>query len=420
LADRISAVFVPSVLAIALITGIGWYLWGHHMGWPAGQMWAAVARAVCSVLIIACPCALGLAVPATVMVGTGIGARRGILIRDIDALQNAEKINVVVLDKTGTITQGKPAVTTIVATHGFAENEMLRLAASAEQFSAHPLAKAIVAQAKLRGLKLSTPNRFANESGMGVVAEMDGKTLLVGSESLIAAHGTADAGPAVDEIHAGQTHVHVASKDESGKIIRLGMIVIADQLKADSVSCIAELHRMKLRTILLTGDNRAAAAGVAKLVGIDDVRAEVKPAEKLAVIQQLQREGLRVAMVGDGINDAPALATADLGIAIGGGSDIAKEAGDIVLLSGSLNGVSAAIRLSKSTMKTMRQNLFLAFIFNVIAIPLAAFGFVNPLVAAGAMALSDVTVIGNALLLRAGAGKTRNPKPEIRNISQTA
>jgi Cu+-exporting ATPase len=413
LADQISAVFVPSVLIIALVTAIGWYAWGHHHNWPAGQTWAAVARAVCSVLIIACPCALGLAVPATVMVGTGAGARRGILIRDIDALQNAEKIDVVVLDKTGTITQGKPAVTNIVAADGHEPDEVLRLAASAEQFSAHPLAKAIVAQARARGLKLSTPQKFANESGMGVVAEMDGGTLLVGSESMIGRDGAGKAPHNAPEFAAGSTHVHVAWRNPPGGVARLGTIVIADQVKADSAACIAGLHRMKLRTILLTGDNRAAAESVARQVGIGDIHAEVKPADKAAVIRQLQAKGFRVAMVGDGINDAPALATADLGIAIGGGSDIAREAGDIVLLSGSLSGVGASIRLSKSTMRKIRQNLFLAFIYNVIAIPLAAFGLLNPLIAAAAMALSDVTVVGNALLLRRAFMKS-----EIRMKSQ--
>ncbi|HWE00885.1 MAG TPA: heavy metal translocating P-type ATPase [Tepidisphaeraceae bacterium] len=399
LADRISAVFVPTVLAIALVTGFGWYGWGHHLDWPAGQTWAAVARAVCSVLIIACPCALGLAVPATVMVGTGAGARRGILIRDIDALQNAEKIDVVVLDKTGTITQGKPAVTDIVMHDGAGDsNDVLLLAASAEQFSAHPLARAIVAEARARRLKLATPEKFSSESGSGVAAEINGRTLLVGSAALIGSDGAA--GGHLAGISAGQTHVHVAWRGAAGSNERLGTIVIADQLKSDSIASIGELHRMKLRTILLSGDNRAAAESVARQVGIDDVRAEVKPADKAAVIRELQSDGFRVAMVGDGINDAPALATADLGIAIGGGSDIAREAGDIVLLSGSLGGVAAAIRLSKGTMRKIRQNLFLAFIFNVIAIPLAAFGLVNPLIAAAAMALSDVTVVTNALLLR--------------------
>jgi Cu+-exporting ATPase len=399
LADQISAVFVPSVLAIALITGFAWFAWGHHLGWSAGQTWSHVARAVCSVLIIACPCALGLAVPATVMVATGMGALRGILIRDIDALQKAEKINIVVLDKTGTITQGKPTVSQVIATEGNSEEEVLRLAASAEQFSSHPLAKAIVAAARERGLKLTGVDGFSSEAGAGVTAQITGGKIFVGSDSFVRERGAAEMTAGIRQSSAGATFVHVARQTAHGAVERMGFIVISDQIKPDSIAAIAEMHRMKLRTVLLSGDNRAAAVAIARQVGIDDVRAEVKPAGKAAVIRELQKSG-RVAMVGDGINDAPALAAADLGIAIGGGSDIAKEAGDIVLISGSLAGVAAAILLSRATMGKMRQNLFLAFIYNVIAIPLAAFGLLSPLIAAGAMALSDVTVIGNALLLR--------------------
>lgn len=430
LADRVSAVFVPSVLVIAIVTGVGWYLWGTQHGWTAGQIWATVARNVCSVLIIACPCALGLAVPAAVMVGTGRGARRGILIRDIDALQNAEKIDIVVLDKTGTLTQGKPLVTEMIPTGGMSSQELLRLAASAEQFSGHPLAKAIVTAATSQGLKLTDPDSFSSEAGGGVIAEIEGATLLVGSEAFLKSHGAADALGAPSAPPRGHTPVYIARKPAAGNVERLGTLFIADQLKPDSASAVADLHRLGLRIVLLSGDNRAAAEIVARQVGIKDARAEVKPAEKAAVIALLQnsaareeydralpalfaearRQGLRlrlnppplhyVAMVGDGINDAPALAAADLGIAIGGGSDIAREAGGIVLISGSLTGVAAAIRLSRATMAKIRQNLFLAFIYNALAIPLAALGLLSPLIAAAAMALSDVTVIGNALLLR--------------------
>jgi Cu+-exporting ATPase len=450
LADSISAIFVPSVLLIALITGIGWYAWGHYHGWTSSHVWSTVARTVCSVLIIACPCALGLAVPATVMVGTGRGARRGILIRDIDALQQAEKIDTVVLDKTGTITRGKPVVVEIIPVAGTSADAVLRLAASAEQFSAHPLAKAVVSHARERGLKLADPQSFNNISGAGVVAAIEGRKILVGNDALLRNHGvepeknvptpdhpgilrysegsthggeparsfgvpqddalvndqaaTAKSPDSTPDITAGATFVHVAVATEPGAVERLGTIVISDELKTDSIPAIAGLHLLKLRTVLLTGDNRLAAERVAKQVGIGDLHAEVKPADKAAVIHSLQQPDPRqrhfVAMVGDGINDAPALATADLGIAIGGGSDIAKEAGDIVLVSGSLTGVAASIRLSRATMRKIRQNLFLAFIYNIIAIPIAAFGLLNPIVAAAAMALSDVTVIGNALLLR--------------------
>jgi Cu+-exporting ATPase len=357
------------------------------------------------VLIIACPCALGLAVPATVMVATGMGARRGILIRDVDALQKAEKIDVMVFDKTGTITAGKPVVCEIIPAGAMPIDEMLRLAASAEQFSSHPLAKAIVNRARDASLKLKNVESVTNVAGSGIVAILDGTTILVGNESFLKSHGAADANESFSRALPGGTFVHVARKQADGSVELLGVLVIADELKADSIAAIAAIHAMNIRTVLLTGDNRAAADAVAKLVGINDVRAEVRPEEKAAVIQSLQENGkLRVAMVGDGINDAPALAAADLGIAVGCGSDIAREAGDIVLVSGSLTGVAGSILLSRATMRRMRQNLFLAFIYNVIAIPLAAFGLLSPLIAAAAMAMSDVTVVGNALLLRR-AGK---------------
>ena len=411
LADQVAAVFVPVVLGIALVTGMGWYAWGAGHGWPPAVIWGHLANAVCSVLIIACPCALGLAVPTALMVGTGRGARHGILIRDIDALQKAERIDTVVLDKTGTITQGKPVVNDVVSSNGMAPSEVLRLAASAEQYSEHPLARAIVGGAHDRDLSISDPASFSNEPGLGVVAQIDGRTFLIGSHAMLQNHGEAAGDIAMaPEALRGSTHVFLAQKESDGRVDRLGIIFVSDRIKKDSVAAIAELHRLKLRTVLLTGDNVVAAQAIAKQVGIDDVRANVKPGGKADVIRELQlvsnpQSAIRnpqskVAMVGDGINDAPALAQADLGIAIGSGSDIAKETGDIVLVSGSLTGVAAAIRLSRATMRKIRQNLFLAFIYNVLAIPLAAFGLLNPLVAAAAMALSDVTVIGNALLLR--------------------
>lgn len=429
LADQISAIFVPTVLGIALVTGIGWWIWGTTHDWPQVQTWGQIAKTVCSVLIIACPCALGLAIPAALMVGTGRGARRGILIRDIDALQNAEHISTVVLDKTGTITQGKPAVTKIVAiaragknpdgsNSASNEDEILRLTAAAEQFSEHPLARAIVAYARQRGVKIPEVDHFNSQAGLGVVAEVEGRTLLVGNDALLQSHGQVTSGYPPQSAGA-STIVHVALKQPNGEVDRLGLVILADQIKSDSASAIASLKTMGLQTVLLTGDNKATALAIAKTAGIQEVLANVKPREKAAVIQSLQRNEnydpattrfdpsqsakarkSRVAMVGDGINDAPALASADLGIAIGSGSDIAKETGGIVLVSGSLTGIATAIKLSRATMKKIRQNLFFAFIYNVLAIPLAAFGFLNPLIAAGAMALSDITVIGNALLLR--------------------
>ena len=471
LADQVAAVFVPSVLAIAFITGLCWFGWGMAHHWSAAITWGAIANAVCSVLIIACPCALGLAVPTALMVGTGRGARRGILIRDIDALQMAEKIQTVVLDKTGTITMGKPVVSDVAALDGMAADEVLHLAAGAEQFSEHPLARAVLEAARQRGLQIPDPESFNNEPGLGVAAEVEGRRLLVGSADLLERHGAAmkngdsdlmsvdnargtgfqpvseraplrsagalgkttsqDSGDESSDVvfpktpGIGQetppstgwkpvprelpenlpigTRIYVATAKSDGAIERLGILAITDQIKPDSAAAIAELHRLGLRTVLLTGDNRAAAEAVAKEVGIDAVYADVKPGQKAQVIRDLQSISNRqsfIAMAGDGINDAPALAQADLGIALGSGSDVAKETGGIVLVGGSLSGIPVAIRLSRATMRKIRQNLFLAFIYNVLAIPLAAFGLLNPMIAAAAMALSDVTVVGNALLLR--------------------
>jgi Cu+-exporting ATPase len=397
LADRVSAVFVPAVLGIALITAVGWYAWGTMHGHPAGIVWGNIAKATCSVLIIACPCALGLAVPTALMVATGMGARRGILVRDIDALQAAETVQTVVLDKTGTLTAGRPSVGQVVPQDGISAETLIQLAASAEQFSEHPLAGAIVEYARKQNIVLSDPEEFFSEPGEGVVATVQERKVLVGSSSLLEKNGIPVSQVANADI---QTLVHVGSSQPDGTDARyLGRISIADELKEDSTDAVASLHNLGLQTVLLTGDNAQTANNIAQRVGIRSVHAGIKPAGKLDVIRQIQTSS-RVAMVGDGINDAAALAAADLGIAIGTGSDVAKESGDIILVSGSLGGVGQAIRLSKATMRKIRQNLFLAFIYNVLAIPLAAFGLLNPLIAAGAMALSDVTVIGNALWLR--------------------
>jgi Cu+-exporting ATPase len=407
LADRIAAIFVPSVLGIALLTAIGWYATGTLLHWESAALWGGLARSVCSVLIIACPCALGLAVPAALMVGTGRGAKRGILIRDIDALQNAANIDTVVLDKTGTITLGKPMVSEVLPLNGLLADELLAKAAAAEMFSEHPVGKAIVAHARLRGLKISTPESFNNEPGLGVVATIDGEELRVGNTELIG-----QAAPETKPAASRQTMVYIARKFADGRIETLGTIALADQVKPDSAQAIRQLHQLGMRPVLLTGDNEAAAKAIARDVGIDDVRANVRPAGKAQVVRELQNPAAiqnpnskiqnhsAVAMIGDGVNDAPALAQADLGIAIGSGSDVAKEAGGIVLVGSSLQGAASAIRLSRSTMRVIRQNLFFAFFYNVIAIPFAAFGLVNPLIAAAAMAFSDLTVLGNALRLR--------------------
>jgi len=416
LADDIANVFVPAVLTIAVITALGWWGWAAVHHWPAALAWGRGARAVCSVLIIACPCALGLAVPAAVMVGTGMGARRGILLRDISALQQAEKIDTVVLDKTGTVTEGRPQVSSVEPAAGADATKLLGLAAAAERFSEHPLAKAIVAHAQSKGIELLEPESFKNFPGRGVMAVIGDQTILVGGASLPTQAGLGEVridGAAPGEAAGNQSVVYVWSRpnrddggtaDDStggaGGARPIGRILLADRVKPDSAQAVARLRAMGLRVVLLTGDNASAAAVVARELGIDQVHADVRPDGKLLVIRQLQSQGHRVAMVGDGINDAPALAAADLGMALAAGSDVAKETGGIVLMGSSLSGVAAAVRLSQRTMRTIRVNLLLAFLYNVLAIPLAAIGILSPLIAAAAMAMSDVTVIGNSLLLR--------------------
>lgn len=409
LADQIAAVFVPVVLGIGLFTGIAWYAWGAAHHWENAEIWAKIALAVCSVLIIACPCALGLAVPAALMVGTGMGAKKGILIRDIDALQKAERIDTMVLDKTGTITRGKPVVTQIIPMNGMAENDILRLAAAAEQFSEHPLAKAVVSHAHERGVVFSEPQKFAIEPGLGVDAVVEGMRILIGNRALIDKHSNQKVvhwPPALDRF-AGRTIVYVAQVKDDGSTNVLGEIGMIDEIKPEATKAIQELKELGLSLGFLSGDRHEAVERVAKELGLGEVFSGVRPEEKAQIIREMQNRksqithrNLIVAMVGDGINDAPALAQANLGIAIGSGSDIAKETGDIVLVGGSLHGIATSIRLSRATMRVIRQNLFLAFIYNVLAIPLAAMGVLSPLIAAGAMALSDIMVIGNALRLR--------------------
>ena len=406
LADRISAIFVPSVLGIALATLAGWLIVGFASDWGTAATWGAAMKATCSVLIIACPCALGLAVPAAIMVGVGRGARRGILLRDVDALQNARAVDTIVFDKTGTLTTGKPEVVGIepddkqtgepASAGGFpADDELLRLAASVESGSEHPLAQAIVRRAKAQGVSLLGVAGFRNEPGLGVEATLaDGRTLRVGHADF--AGGTRAGG------NKTATAVHVVDHTDSANPKPLGAIYLADQPKHDAAKVVQQFRALGLEIHLLTGDHHDAATAVAGLVGIDanNVHADTRPGGKKDVIDALKAKGKTVAMVGDGINDAPALAAADLGVAVGGGTDAAKEAGGIVLVGDNLQELVAAIRLSRATMTKIRQNLFLAFVYNVIAIPLAAFGVLSPIVAAGAMALSDVSVLGNALLLR--------------------
>lgn len=418
LADKISAVFVPAVLVLALVTGAGWFAWGVGHGWGQAAIWGKIANAVCSVLLIACPCALGLAVPAALMVGTGRGAKRGILMRDMGALQHAEKLAVVVLDKTGTVTVGKPGVLEVVGLGGDL-NEAMRLAAGAESGSGHPLAKSVVEYVRGMGIEVGTPGEFASEAGLGIVAKVEGREVVVGSRGMLEGRGIVvgegfSAGGVAD-VSTGSMPV----PREKGGAGRLGtevfvgvdgvaraLIVLGDEIRRESVAVIAELKAMGLEVVMLTGDNAGVAGEVGRAVGIERVYAGVRPEGKAEVVRGIMAElkargrGGLVAMVGDGVNDAPALAAADLGIAIGSGSDVAKETGDVVLVGSSLSMLPVAIRLSRATMKVIRQNLFLAFFYNVLAIPAAAFGVLSPMIAAGAMACSDVSVLGNALRLK--------------------
>jgi Cu+-exporting ATPase len=390
LADRISAVFVPIVLALATLTFLGWLLTGHGLG-------QALVPAI-AVLVIACPCALGLATPTAIMVGTGRGAGMGILIKGGESLERIRVLTTVVLDKTGTVTEGRPRVTDVVPLGDLPAGELLRLAAGVERASEHPLGGAIIRGAEDRGLVVpATPERFESVTGGGVQGVIEGHAVIVGSRRLLAdwAIDAGRAAPVLEGLEAdGKTALLVAV---DGALI--GVIAVADTVKVGAADAVAALRSLGLEVSLLTGDNAHTAAAIARQVGIERVLADVRPARKAAEIARLRGEGRVVAMVGDGINDAPALAGADVGIAMGTGTDVAMAAADITLVRGDLRGVPEAIALSRATMRTIRRNLFWAFFYNVLLIPPAAFGFVNPIFAAAAMALSSVTVIGNSLRL---------------------
>ena len=399
LADKVASWFVPAVIVIAMLAFVVWSLVG-----PTPPMAFGLIAAV-SVLIIACPCALGLATPMSIMVGVGRGAQNGVLIRNAQALERMEKVDTVVVDKTGTLTEGKPQVTRLVPAAGFSEQELMRFVGGLEKGSEHPLAHAILEKAKAMALALPDAEGFDSPNGKGVTGKLDGRTVLVGNRLLMASASidTADFDALADELREDGATVIFAAVD--GKIS--GLLAIADPVKLTTQAAISALQKEGIRVVMLTGDNRISAESLARKLGIDEVHAEVLPEDKGRIVEALQEEGRIVAMAGDGVNDAPALATADVGIAMGTGTDVAIESAGITLLRGDLMGIVEARRLSLATMRNIRQNLFFAFVYNSAGIPIAAGLFypvsgilLSPIFAAAAMSLSSVSVIANALRLR--------------------
>ncbi|MDD2619542.1 MAG: copper-translocating P-type ATPase, partial [Syntrophomonadaceae bacterium] len=398
IADQVAGVFVPVVIGIAVLTFGAWYIVG-------GGLTKALVSAV-AVLVIACPCALGLATPTAIMVGTGKGAENGILIKGGEHLEMAYKLNTVVLDKTGTITKGQPEVTDIISLDQLDDAEILHLAARAEKNSEHPLGVAIYDKSKEQYGQVNDPDSFEAIPGMGVKAVIDSKSIIIGTRKFLA-----DKNIAVQPIEA-----KIAALEEQGKTAMLmavddnleAIIAVADTVKESSREAIADLQKMGIEVFMITGDNRRTADTIAKQVGISHVLAEVLPEHKAKEVEKLKASGRIVAMVGDGINDAPALATADIGMAMGTGTDVAMAAADITLMRGDLRTIPAAIRLSRQTIRKIKQNLFWAFIYNIIGIPFAALGLLNPIIAGGAMAFSSVSVVTNSLSLKRYEPNRRN------------
>ena len=389
IADQVTRYFVPAVIATAVLAFAGWWLAGDF---PQGLL------AFIAVLIIACPCALGIATPAALMVGVGRGAQAGILIRGGEILEKAQKLDTVVFDKTGTLTRGQPNITDVLAQDGWTREQALRLAASLETGSEHPLAEAIVRGAREAGVTASAVEGFDSVPGHGVQGRIDGQPVLLGNRRLMQREDVNidTVQSAMERLEAdGKTAMLLAS---GGRLV--AVIAVADTVRPDAVEAIAALRAEKIEVVMLSGDNQRTATAIGRILGIDRVIADVLPSDKAKVIKDLQAQGRVVAMVGDGVNDAPALATADIGIAIGSGSDVAKETGGIILVRSVVRDVVAGIRLSRATMRTIRQNLFWAFIYNCIGLPIAAFGLLNPMIASAAMALSSLSVIINSALLK--------------------
>lgn len=388
IADKVTGYFVPAVVIAAFAAFFGWWLSGDF---PQGLL------AFIAVLIISCPCALGVATPAALMVGVGKGAEAGILIRGGEFLEKAQHLTTIVFDKTGTLTKGEPSVTDIVPFEA-SEDEILFLSAVAEKGSEHPLGEAILKEARMRGMEVPDADFFESVPGHGVRITYKGNTVLLGNRRLMQSNGM-DTGPVEKRLTALEEQGKTAMLVSKGGVIE-GIIAVADTVKESSMSAVRELIKGGIEVIMLTGDNERTASAVARQMGITDVIANVLPAEKAGVIKRLQSEGKSVAMVGDGVNDAPALAQADIGIAIGGGSDVAKETGGIILVKDDVRDVVSGIRLSKATMRKIKQNLFWAFAYNTIGIPIAALGFLNPIIAAAAMALSSLSVVANSATLK--------------------